>query len=58
VAVLGCSNYTHAEATWTQNSADWLGSHVRALEYFGAVPRAIARFPLIGTTRFPGMGTT
>jgi transposase len=41
VAVLGCSNYTHAEATWTQGSADWLGAHVRALEYFGAVPRAI-----------------
>jgi transposase len=41
VAVLGCSNYTHAEATWTQASADWLGSHVRALEYFGSAPRAI-----------------
>ena len=41
VAVLGCSNYTHAEATWTQASADWLGAHVRALEYFGGVPRAI-----------------
>lgn len=41
VAVLGCSNYTHAEATWTQGSADWLGAHVRALEYFGGVPRAI-----------------
>jgi transposase len=41
VAVLGCSNYTYAEATWTQGSADWLGAHVRALEYFGAAPRAI-----------------
>jgi transposase len=41
VAVLGCSNYTHAEATWTQGLADWLGAHVRALEYFGGVPRAI-----------------
>lgn len=41
VAVLGCSNLTYAEATWTQSAADWLGSHVRALEYLGGVPRAI-----------------
>ena len=41
VAVLGCSNLTHAEATWTQSAADWLGSHVRALGAFGGVPRAI-----------------
>ena len=41
VAVLGASNYTYAEASWTQSSADWLGSHVRALEYFGGVPRAV-----------------
>ena len=41
VAVLGCSNLCHAEATWTQAAADWLGSHVRALESFGGVPRAI-----------------
>jgi transposase len=41
VAVLGYSNFCHAEATWTQGAADWLGSHVRALECFGGVPRAI-----------------
>jgi transposase len=41
VAVLGASNYTYAEASWTQSSADWLGAHVRALEYFGGVPRAV-----------------
>ncbi len=35
VAVLGASNYTYAEATWTQSLPDWLGSHVRAFEYFG-----------------------
>jgi transposase len=38
VATLGASNYTYAEATWTQSLPDWIGSHVRALEYFGAVP--------------------
>jgi transposase len=33
LAVLGASNYTYAEATWTQNLADWIGAHVRALTY-------------------------
>jgi len=37
-AVLGASNYTYAEATWTQSLLDWIGSHVRALEFFGSVP--------------------
>ena len=41
VAVLGCSNYTFAEATFSQQLPDWLGSQVRALEYFGGVPAAI-----------------
>ncbi|NJN05504.1 MAG: IS21 family transposase [Rhodobacteraceae bacterium] len=40
IAVLGCSNYTYAEATWTQALPDWLGSHVRATEYFGGSPAA------------------
>jgi len=26
VAVLGASNYTYAEATWSQGLADWIGS--------------------------------
>ncbi len=38
VAVLGASNYTYVEATWTQGLADWIGAHVRAFAYFGAVP--------------------
>jgi len=37
VAVLGASNYTYCEATWTQKLPDWIGSHVRAFEYFQAV---------------------
>jgi len=41
VAVLGCSNYTYAEATWSQKLVDWLGSHVRALQFIGGVPAAI-----------------
>ena len=38
VAVLGASNYTFAEASRTQQSADWITSHVHAVEYFGGVP--------------------
>lgn len=41
VAVLGASNFTYAEATRTQTVRDWIGSHVRALEAFGGVPKAI-----------------
>ena len=37
VAVLGCSNYTYAEATWTQTLPDWVGSHARAFAAFGGV---------------------
>lgn len=41
VAVLGASNYTYAEATRTQKSADFIASHIRALEFLGGVPKAI-----------------
>jgi transposase len=41
VAVLGASNYTYAEATWTQSLPDWLGSHVRALEFLGGAPEIV-----------------
>src|SRR4051794_24667545 len=41
VAVLGASNYTYAEATWTQSLWDWTGSHVRVLEFLGGTPRQI-----------------
>lgn len=38
VAVLGASNYTYAEAAWDQKLPNWIGSHVRAFEFFGGVP--------------------
>ena len=41
VAVLGASNYTFAEATWTQTLPDWTRSHVRAFEAFGGVPQVV-----------------
>lgn len=41
VAVLGASNYTYAEATWTQALPDWIGAHVRAFAFFGGVPQIL-----------------
>lgn len=41
VAVLGASSYTYAEATWTRDLYDWIGSHIRALEFFQGVTAAI-----------------
>lgn len=38
IAVLGASNYTFAEATWTQSLPEWLQSHVHAFEFFGGCP--------------------
>ena len=41
VAVLGASNYTFAQATATQSLPDWIGSHVRAFDYFQGVPEIL-----------------
>ncbi len=41
VAVLGASNFTYAEATWTQSLADWIGAHTRAFEAIGGVTRLL-----------------
>jgi transposase len=37
IGVLGASNYTYAEATWSQKLYDWIASHVRMFEHFGGV---------------------
>ena len=41
VAALGASNYTYAEATFTQRLVDWIGSHVRTFAFFGGVTAQI-----------------
>ena len=41
VAALGASNYTYAEATWTQGLEDWIGAHVCCFTYFGGVPEVV-----------------
>ena len=63
VAVLGASNYTYAEATYTQGIPDWIGSHVRTLEFIGGVPEILVPDNLLsGITRAcryePGINRT
>jgi transposase len=41
VAVLGASNYTFAEVTWSQALPDWIGSHVRLFAHLNGVPRLL-----------------
>jgi transposase len=41
VAALGASNYTYAEARWTETLPDWIGAHVNALATIGGVPKAL-----------------
>ena len=41
VAVMGASNYTFAEATYSQSLPDWLGSHARAFSFLGGVPHMV-----------------
>src|SRR5262245_3173975 len=41
IAVLGASNYTYVEATWTQSLPDWISSHVRAFAALGGVPEIV-----------------
>lgn len=38
---MGASNYTFAEATPAQTLEHWIGSHQRALAFFGGVPKVI-----------------
>jgi transposase len=41
VAVLGASNYTYIEATWSQGLEDWIGAHRRCFEFLGGVPALV-----------------
>ena len=41
VAVMGASNFTYAEATWTQGLGDWIAAHTRAFAAIGGVPRLL-----------------
>ena len=41
VASLGASNYTYAEATWSEGIEDWIGSHVRTFAFLGGVSELV-----------------
>jgi transposase len=41
VAVLGASNYTYAEAAFSQEVPAWIGAHCRAFTFFGGVPALV-----------------
>ena len=41
VAVLGASNYTYAESTWSEDLPSWILAHVHALEFLGGVPAMV-----------------
>ena len=41
VAALGASNYTYAEARWTETLPDWIGCHVNAFNTIAGVPAAL-----------------
>jgi len=41
IAVLGASNFTCADATWTQSLPDWIGAHARMFRFFGSAPRLL-----------------
>ena len=41
VSPLGASNFTYAEARWSEGLPDWIGVHVGALAAIGGVPKAV-----------------
>jgi transposase len=52
VSALGAGGYAYAEATRIESPPDWLGSHVRALEFSGAAPTIfVPDNPNVGVTR-------
>ena len=38
VDCMGASQYTYAEATWSQGLPDWIASHIRCFEFLRSVP--------------------
>jgi len=52
VSAMGASGCAYAEATRSESLPDWLASHVRALEFYGAAPTILVPDnPKVGVTR-------
>ncbi len=63
VAVLGASNYTFAQARWSEGLADWIALHVDAFAAIGGVPKAVVcdnlKAGVTATCRYePGINRT
>ena len=41
VSCLGASHLTYIEATWSQNSKDFISSNIHAFEFFGGIPELL-----------------
>src|SRR3954468_21548017 len=53
VAVLGASSYTFAEATTGQDLRNWIGSHMRAFEFFNGVVEVVVPVNLKSAVTHP-----
>jgi transposase len=63
VAVLGASNYTYAEARWSEALPEWIGAHVNALTAIGGATGAVVcdnlKAGVTATCRYePGINRT
>ena len=63
VAVLGASNYTYAEARWSEALPEWVGAHVNAFTAIAGVPGAVVcdnlKAGVTATCRYePGINRT
>jgi len=54
ITALGASSYTYAEASMTQQVADFIASHGRAFEYYGGVAGALVPDQLKSAVTDPG----
>jgi hypothetical protein len=57
LAVLGASNYTYGEATWSQSLPDWIGSHVRTFEHLNGAEMWSKLLVFERRTRWTRQGT-
>ena len=55
VATLGASNYTYTEAHWSQDLANWIGAHVRALAFLDGVPEVLVPDNLKAGVKSPNL---
>ena len=54
VAVLGASNYTYAEASWTERLPDWIGAHLRMFRFGATNAHLPGRPDVIDHLTLPG----